>query len=390
MASGTGLLERTIGFSATVIVVALSGAPMSCCQSALANDDCPVSPQQPGVKDADLPARHRITLAQVDGQSDAEVAQRRITENILLYQRTVGGWPKGYDRQQELSEAQRRKVRKNSANNDALIDNGATYTEIRLLAIAFRRTGDDRCRAAALRGIEYLLSAQYANGGWPQRYPDAKGYARQITFNDDAMIGVLDLLRDVAEDKHLFPFATEHLRRRCRRAVDCGIECILNCQIHIDGRPTVWCAQHDHVTLNPTAARTYELASCSGYESVGIVRFLMQVDEPRDEVQLAIESAVDWFQRSQLLGIRQVRVEDPAFPGRYDKQVIKDLAAPPMWARFYDIQTNRPIFCDRDGVPRQNLSDISYERRNGYSWLGYYAASLLADDLPAWRDRVAR
>ena len=25
---------------------------------------------------------------------------------------------------------------------------------------------------AAKRGIDYLLTAQYANGGWPQYYPD--------------------------------------------------------------------------------------------------------------------------------------------------------------------------------------------------------------------------
>ena len=31
----------------------------------------------------------------------------RIAENIVLYQRETGGWPKNYDRKQELTDAQR-------------------------------------------------------------------------------------------------------------------------------------------------------------------------------------------------------------------------------------------------------------------------------------------
>ena len=46
----------------------------------------------------------------------------------------------------------------------------------------------------------------------------------------------------------------------------------------VNGRRTVWCAQHDETTLRPAGARTYEHASLSGYESVGIVRFLMGIE----------------------------------------------------------------------------------------------------------------
>jgi PelA/Pel-15E family pectate lyase len=58
-----------------------------------------------------------------------------------------------------------------------------------------------------------------------------------------------------------------------------------------------------------------------------------------------------------------------------------------MWARFYEIGTNKPIFCSRDGIPRATLAEISYERRTGYSWLGYYAKSLLTEDYPAWQKK---
>ena len=67
-----------------------------------------------------------------------------------------------------------------------------------------------------------------------------------------------------------------------------------------------------------------------------------------------------------------------------------DPQAPPLWARFYNIQTNTPIFCSRDGIPRKTLAEISHERRNGYSWLGSFARDLFAKDLPAWKKRLER
>ncbi len=316
--------------------------------------------------------------------------QRRIVENVLLYQRKSGGWPKNYDRKQKHSKEKRSEILQDRADNDATIDNGATHREIRILAEAFHQTRDPRFQQAALRGIRYLLKAQYDNGGWPQRFPNPRGYARYITFNDNAMIGVMTLLRDIAQGKGLYAFVPEAIRDQCQQAVARGIDCILKCQIRVDGTPTVWCAQHDHITLEPRKARSYELASLSGAESVRIVRFLMDTDPPSLAIIRAIEAAVAWFERAKLEGIRLVRVEDPTQPKGYDRIVQKDPKAPPMWARFYDIDTNQPIFCSRDGIPRDNLAAISYERRNGYSWLGYYARDLFAKDLPDWKRRLGQ
>ena len=61
---------------------------------------------------------------------------------------------------------------------------------------------------------------------------------------------------------------------------------------------------------------------------------------------------------------------------------------PPTWARFYEIGTNKPIFCDRDGVAKHKLDEIGYERRNGYSWLNYWPQRLLERDYPAWQRKV--
>ena len=168
-----------------------------------------------------------------------------------------------------------------------------------------------------------------------------------------------------------------------------GILCILKCQISVDGKRTAWCAQHDEKTFAPRKARSYELASISGAESVGIVRFLMQIEKPSPKIIAAVQGAIRWFDEAKLTGIREIRMDSKGSPKGFDKVVVKDSKAPPIWARFYRIGTNQPIFCSRDGIPRKTLAGISYERRNGYSWLGYWGKDLLAKDYPAWQGEWA-
>ena len=306
-------------------------------------------------------------------------------ESILLHQRNNGGWPKNYDRDRSITEGERKVILAKKNRNDATFDNGATHTEIRHLAKAFLKTGDQRYRKAAIKGIEFMLEAQYANGGWPQRFPKPSGYSAHITFNDGAIIGVMSTLRDISRDKIAYPFVSDDLREHCTKAVEQGIHCILKCQIVVKEKKTAWCAQHDEKTLMPRKARSYELPSISGAESVGVVRFLMEIDEPSPEIIAAVQGTVRWFDEAKLTGIREIRKETKGTPKGWDKVVIKDAFAPPIWARFYEIGTNQPIFCSRDGIPRKTLAEISYERRNGYSWLGYYAKDLLTKQYPAWQ-----
>lgn len=316
----------------------------------------------------------------------------RIAGNVLLYQRATGGWPKNTEMTAVLAEAERAEILRQKRLIDSTIDNGATYTEMAFLARVYDArvrdaTKREPLRRAFLDGLDYLLRAQYASGGWPQFYPLRRGYYTHITFNDDAMVGVLSLLRAVTRKESPYAFVDAGRRVRAERAVAKGVECILRCQIIIDGKRTVWCAQHDENTFAPAPARAYEKISLSGSESVGITRFLMGTLRPDPRVIAAIEGAVAWFEAAKLTGIKVVERPDAALPKGFDRVVVADPAAPPIWARFYEIGTNRPIFCGRDGVIKARLADIEHERRIGYSWYTDRPARLLETDYPAWRKR---
>ena len=312
----------------------------------------------------------------------------RIADNVLLYQRDSGGWPKGIDMARVLSDGEKGRLRGSKNRGDSILDNGATHTQIRYLAKVYSASRLERFRQGFLKGVDYLFDAQYDNGGWPQRFPKPGGYSRHITFNDGAMIGAMSVLRDIAEKKGGYTFVDEDRRRKAKEAVQKGIECVLKCQIVVDGKRTAWCQQHDGKTFEPRPARTYEKISiCSG-ESVGIVKFLMAIDNPTKEIVEAIQNSVDWFDRVKLTGIRQVNKPDDSERGS-DKVIIKDSTAPPIWARFYQIGTNRPIFCGRDGKIKYSLAEIEHERRTGYSWYGRGPAELLSRDYPIWQKKWA-
>jgi len=311
----------------------------------------------------------------------------RIADNLLLYQRDTGGWPKNIEMAHVLTEQEKAALVKEKQEVDSTIDNSATYTQLAYLARVLTAKKLERHKEAFLKGFDYLIRAQYANGGWPQYYPLREGYYTHITYNDDAMICVMRLLRDIAKGKPAYAFVDEARRLKAEKAVEKGIECILKTQVVVEGVRTVWCAQHDEVTLAPAPARKFEPVSLSCYESVGIVRFLMGIDHPNERVVNAIEAAIAWFEKTKLNGIRWVEKEDASKLHGFDRVVVKDTTASPLWARFYEIGTNRPIFSGRDSVIKYDVSQIEDERRNGYRWYVDDPAKLLSNDYPAWQQK---
>jgi PelA/Pel-15E family pectate lyase len=315
----------------------------------------------------------------------ATVDARAAADSVLRYQSDVGAWPKNTDLFAPITDAALAELQRGGSANT--IDNDATTAPMRYLALVAGTSTDSKYRDAVLRGVDYLLAAQYPNGGFPQFHPlRESGYYSHITYNDDAMVNALEVLRDVAESRAPFDFADTARRERSRDAVARGIDVILKTQVRQNGKLTAWCAQHDEKTLAPAWARAYEPPTLSGNESVGIARFLMSIDKPSPQVIESVEAAVSWLRAVPIEGQRLESVRRP--DGRTERFLVADPSAPPLWARFYELGTDRPLYMDRDSKPRYDFAEISVERRSGYAYHGTWPASLLATDYPAWRARI--
>ena len=319
----------------------------------------------------------------VAGSSFAQTKDS-LAEKLLLYQLPIGAWAKqlndgkAVNYNLPIDENLLKKI-KSTGDDHATIDNNATTREINILIKAYKLTKNKAYLSAAEKGIKYLLKMQYENGGFPQYYPNKAIYRKQITYNDNAMINALTVLYNVSESKNDFDAVDSALKLKSKTALKKGIECILKNQILQNGIPTIWADQYDEMTLKPAKARAFEPVSLASGESVGIVKFLM-MQPATPELQKSIRNAVTWFEENKIEGYSYKLVKEN------DKtiRVLSEEKGAVIWARFYEIETNKPIFGDRDNSVKYNYLEISEERRNGYSWYNDSADKLIARDFPKW------
>jgi PelA/Pel-15E family pectate lyase len=301
-----------------------------------------------------------------------------IADNIISFQTPSGGWSKNLD----MASAHRKPGERFAHGNLSLypgsfdfdapqdenwnyvgtFDNDATTTQLQFLARVITVSGtaaSAKYRKAFLKGLDYVFCAQYPNGGWPQVWPLQGGYHDAITYNDDAMTHVLVLLNAVASGSKDYSFLSHSIRLKAAGCLQRGIQCVLATQIRVKNQPTVWCQQHDALTLVPCSARNYEMPSQASSESAALVLFLMDLRHPDPAVISAVNSALEWFNKTKILDMT------------YQRGASDLVSAPgqgPLWARYYEVGTNRPIFGDRDKTIHDRLDEISAERRRGYGW----------------------
>ncbi len=333
------------------------------------------------------------TVVEINGSESDDPATDPVADRMLLYQRKNGGWPKHFqgdrkvDYKRILNELELKELQSGyAAGMDATIDNEATTKEIKYLVKAYKTYNKKAYLKAASRGIDYLLTAQYNNGGWPQFYPDFSSYRSQVTYNDNAMINVLTVLEDIAHGKNGFDVIDTSYIPKCNAAIQKAIGCVLKTQIRQNGVLTAWCAQYNAKTLEPEMARKFELASISGSESVGIVRFLMRQPDPTSEMKAAITAAVQWFEKVKITGYAVSEIKAPQEASGKDRVLLKDSNSV-IWARFYDLETNEPIFTGRDSKPKKSLAEVENERRVGYAYYGNWPYALLHTEYPAWAEK---
>jgi PelA/Pel-15E family pectate lyase len=348
----------------------------------------------------DLPADPQLGFSARSTPLDREPSwysspeARHIADVIVSFQTPAGGWGKNMNmggpvRAQGQSFVPDNSNRLPSSGDfDAArdlswhyvgtLDNDATTTEMHFLAEVqanIAKADGEVYRTAFLRGVRYLLAAQYPNGGWPQVWPLEGGYHDAITFNDNAVYNATELLTDVSESKPEDAFVPEDLRNKAASAVANALECILAAQFRVSDRETIWGQQVDVLTLRPVAARNYEPAALSSEESAHLLMYLMTPPRPSAQVKTAIADGIAW--------LRAHAIYDKAVVGGRNtpegRHLIEQQGAGPLWARFYALDTEKPIFGDRDKTLHDDMNEISLERRNGYAWFNTAPAGALSE-----------
>jgi len=325
----------------------------------------------------------------------ASAEARRIANIVVSFQTPAGGWSKNLNLADHARAPGEHYAGINASPVPGVadfdtskdpkweyvgtLDNDATTTEIRFLAkVAAGGDGADvkAWRASMVRGIEYILAAQYPNGGWPQIWPLQGGYHDAITFNDDAMTKALDVLWDVSNGAPEFAAVPTELRKRAKTAVERGIGIILSTQVVTNGARTAWGQQYDLLDLKPVGARNYEMPSLSSGESASLLLFLMKMPKPTAADVGAVHAGAAWLKRVAIYGKAFER-------GANGRMLVSAPGAGPIWSRFYQIGSDRPIFGDRDKSIHDDVNEISLERRNGYSWYNAGAKAAL-DEFAKW------
>ena len=282
---------------------------------------------------------YQVCMGQMPAEWYGSTEAQDIAEIVIAVQKTNGGWMKN-DQLHKLSSSEYQRLLSEKSGRSCL-DNVATTQEMRYLAKVWNATGNDNYRQAFLRGLNMIRTAQKGCGGWSQYLPlsNDNGYQDYITFNDDLMVNVLKLLRDIYNNQGDFADITDGATRTwCQTAFERGLQCIINCQVNIDGTYAAWCAQHDTIApYLPTEGRPHELPSISGYESANLLSFLMSIENPSDELRTRITAAVNWLDAHK---IPNHAVEDYTnAAGQKDRRIVEKTGTH-LWGRFIQIGGN--------------------------------------------------
>ena len=313
---------------------------------------------------------------------------KKLAAAILSFQTPSGGWSKhiGFTRgaRQPGMQWTSQNEPGQPAHYVATFDNGSTTSEMKLLADMWLATQSEDYKAGFIKGLNFIFAAQFPNGGWPQVYPLEGGYHDDITFNDDAMTHVLELLHGITVNEPCYAFLDESQRKQAADALEKGIRCVLKSQVVQSGRKTVWCAQNDALTLQPANARKMEPATLSGLESAHILKFLMTLANPTLELVTCIESGLKWFEDAKITGVSKTNVNGKTV------YALNKASTEVYWARFYNLTNSQPVFPGRDGVVYETFAAMIATNRGGYDYYTTQPGSIIKTAQKKWRKLLAR
>jgi hypothetical protein len=259
------------------------------------------------------------------------------------------------------------------------LDDNVSQAAVRVLmrvdrALDFKDAG---IHEAARFALDSLISAQYPNGAWPQRYarfPDptefpvrrasypeswprawpGSNYFTHYTFNDNSIVDAIDAMLEAARI---------YREPRYLASAEKGGAFILSAQMP-EPQPG-WAQQYDR-DMHPAWARRFEPPSITGGESQSVMRALLLLYRETGNAKYLepLPRALAYYQRAILPDVENPsEIRRRACPGRT-----------PCAARFYELRTNRPLYITKG--TRVTAVDQSVTNVDGYE-LSYSDASVI-------------
>ncbi len=258
---------------------------------------------------------------------------------LIWGQLVPGGWEYRIDFLGESTWQYRHEGDDSSGRNRCTFDDDTSQSATRLLMAVDDMLNRDPYSQAASYALEFMLESQFPNGAWPQWYPLSGNYPEEYTdyytFNDGATNDCIDVMMEA-----YVRYGDERYLGSAKR----GGDFIILSQM--DPPQAGW-AQQYYWNMTPAWGRDFEPpAVCSKVTGRNIRTLLDLYLFTGNETYLEpIPAAISWFSESK---------------------IGKDL-----WARFYELGTNLPIYCDVERKITYDLSEVELE----YSWTGSYGSN---------------
>jgi hypothetical protein len=211
--------------------------------------------------------------------------------------------------------------------SNCTFDDYSTTEATRFFLRLYDVTKEERYRAVVMKALDHILRAQYPDGAWPQRFPDAEAdhdYSAARTFNDDVTYDCIKILLEA------------HARlgeERYHAAATAGMKFYLRAQLPA---PQAGWAQQYGADLKPVWGRPFEIGTVCSTQTLENIAHLFEFFTITGDMKYlaAVPAALDWLEASRIPG-----------------------ASGFTHTGFYEMGTNRPIYIKQTGT---TIDDVRY------------------------------
>ncbi len=225
---------------------------------------------------------------------------------------------------------------------NATFDDEATKHCAEFLLRLYLEKRDARLMVPLRKAIGYFVQSQYANGGWPQRYPlmydhpfrGKADYSSFVTLNDNVMAENVDFLMQCYTQMGL-DFVREPILRAMHLMRD------LQQQPPLAG----WADQYTPGDLKPAHARSYEPRSVNTGTTVGMFYLMIEYYRMTGDPSFLrrLPEAITFLEKMTL-------PREWASKVRRTPLMEDEILVP----RFIDPDTHRPLYVHREGSNTAN------------------------------------